>query len=204
MYHVQSCSRNKQPCSKSHGAFFYIWLSRYPCILQPILQIMLEKASQAHSQHSGLPQLMFSDSGIDDELSAFVKTGLIHPEQPFTSPVLAPLRSQAKLTHSGQFGIYPQLSGSLDHPLVPHEPLASKPVVLPDSYLDNYQATFADLSGGWDGLFHEVPQPSYTFTTTSHTMQPSGEGTMLDDRWGSFMHNYSILMEPSLRQNAPC
>jgi hypothetical protein len=172
--------------------------------LQPILQIMLDKAQ---SQHSGLQEPLLLDSQPDDELLFFAGPArLVSREQPFTSPTLVPLQPQSKLAHSGQFGMYPQPSGSLDHHLLPHEPLASKPLSLPDNYLDNFPATFADLSGGWDGLFHEVSQSSYGFpsTSTSHTMQPSGEGAMLDDRWAAFMHNYSILTDPSQRQHIPC
>jgi len=150
---------------------------------------------------------MLSDSQPDDELSIFAgRTRLVSSEQSFASPVPAPRQPPSKPTHtSGQPGTYPH-QGPLDHRLLPHEPLPSMHVVLPDSYLDNYHATFADLSGGWDGLFHEVPQPSYGYTTnpTPHAVRPSGEGAMLDDRWTSFMHNYNILTEPPQRQIPTC
>lgn len=167
----------------------------------PILQIMLDKALQAHSQHH---EPMLSDPQTDDEFSILAsQTRLGSPEQPSTSEVPAHLPAQSNSIHNGQFDIYPHLDRPLDHPLLPHEPLVGKPMALPDNYLDSHQATFADLSGGWDGLFHEVPQPSYTSapTSTSHTMQLSGDGAMLDDRWASFMHNYSILTDPSQHQN---
>jgi hypothetical protein len=168
---------------------------------------MLHKATQANSQHPGLHPAVFSDSQPDDELSIFAgQTRLVSPEQPFISPTPTPRPSASKLTHSGQLGIYSQQLGSLEHSLLPHEPLPNKQVFLPDSYLDNFPATFSDLSGGWDGLFHEVPQPSYASasSSTSYTMHSSGEGAMLDDRWASFMHNYNILPEPSQRQNPTC
>jgi hypothetical protein len=178
----------------------------YPCILQPILQIMLHKALQAHSQLSESHEV---DSQPDDELSLFAgQTRLVSPEQPFTSPAPTPKprQPQSKPTLGGQHGIYSPQLGSSDHHLLPHEPLPNKQVFLPDNYLDNFQATFSDLSGGWDGLFHEVPQPSYAFApnSVSHTAHPSGEGAMLGDRWSSFMHNYNILTETSHRNNPPC
>ena len=168
-----------------------------PCILQPILQVMLHKALEAHSQHSESHE---GDSQPDDELSLFAgQTRLISPEQPFTSPAPTPKprQSQAKPNHGGPLGVYAQHSSSLGHQLVPHEPLPNKRVFFPDNYPENFQATFSDLSGGWDGLFHEIPQPSYAFgsSTHSHSPRPSGEGAMLDDRWSSFMHNYNILEE---------
>ena len=162
---------------------------------------MLDAALKAHSQQSGLYEPMLSDSQTDDEFSIFAsQTALIKPDRPFTSPAPVYLQPHSKPVDSRQFDVYPPLPGPLDHPLLPHEPLTSKPVVLPTDYLDHYQAqaTFADLSGGWDGLFREVPQ-LFMSNSTSHTMQPSGEGSMLDDRWASFMHNYSIVTEPSHR-----
>ncbi|KAF8237437.1 hypothetical protein L208DRAFT_1247461 [Tricholoma matsutake] len=168
----------------------------------PILQIMLRKALQAHSQHSNPHDTILSDSHPDDELSIFAgRTRLVSPEQPFTSPATTPRPSQSRLTHNEPLGVYSQQLGSLDHQLLPRESLPNKQVFLPDNYIDNYQATFSDLSGGWDGLFHEVPQPSYAVasSSTSHTIHPSGDGAMVDDRWASFMHNYNILTQPSQR-----
>ena len=60
--------------------------------------------------------------------------------------------------------------------------------------------TIAQLSGGWDGLFHEVPGPSYglptqgggVYTGGPNQGQPIGDGAMLDDRWASFM-NYGFI-----------
>lgn len=168
---------------------------------QPILQIMLHKALQAHSQHNGLPEPMLSDpaSEVEDEVSIYLgQPRVVGPERPpaIVTPT-PPLLQTVPTPHRGHHEIYSQPSSLQDHSLLSHEPLTSKPATLPDNDLDHFRATFADLSGGWDGLFHEVPQPSYGFasTATSH-MQPSGEGTMLDDRWASFMHNYNILTDP--------
>jgi hypothetical protein len=161
---------------------------------------MHDKAVQAHSQHSDLHMPVLSDSQADDELSIFGgQTRLVIPEQPFTSPVPAPRQSHPKPIYRG-LETFPLPTGSLDHRLLPHEPLLSKPLAPPDGYLDpTYQATFADLSGGWHSFFHEVPQSSYGFASapSPHPMQPSGDGSMLDDRWASFMHNFNILGEPS-------
>jgi hypothetical protein len=163
---------------------------------------MHDKAVQAHSQHSDLHMPVLSDSQADDEFAIFAgQTRLVSPEQPFTSPTPAPRQSHSKLIHRGQIETFPLPASPLDHRLLPHELLSCKPSVSTDSYLDTYQATFADLSGGWNGFFHEVPQSSYGFASTSspHHMQPSGEGSMLDDRWTSFMHNYNIMAVPSPR-----
>ena len=84
--------------------------------------------------------------------------------------------------------------------------------------------TFADLSGGWNGLFHEVSGPQHsaysylsghgstshqhsgtgpgwraqgTSSNHPHSYTPLGSDTlMLDDRWASFM-NYGVLEEPT-------
>lgn len=71
----------------------------------------------------------------------------------------------------------------------------------PLSYTSDGRATFADLSQGWDGLFHETPSlapgMSYLQPAPSYPVNNGyGEGAMLDDRWSSFMHNYSILNDP--------
>lgn len=61
--------------------------------------------------------------------------------------------------------------------------------------------TFADLSGGWGGMFHEVTG-SYGQQMPSLTPQsyqtPIGEGGMLDDRWSSFMHHYGVVSQPPM------
>ncbi|KAF8653676.1 hypothetical protein AX16_003827 [Volvariella volvacea WC 439] len=69
--------------------------------------------------------------------------------------------------------------------------------------------TFADLSGGWDGLFREVPAPTFGMQAAPassgrqehlnplYQQHPVGEGGMIDDRWSSFMHNYGIVSADS-------
>lgn len=174
---------------------------------QPILEIMLRKAMLANSPRAGSHDAALPDLLSDDELAIFAgQTRLVSPEKPFPSLDATPRSLSLKLGIPGQLGDYCQLgsSSAMHHPLLPGEPLSNKPGFLPDNYLDNAQATFSDLSGGWDGLFHEIPQPLYTLSPTrsssSDAVHSSGEDTMLDDRWASFVHNYSILSEPSSSQ----
>jgi hypothetical protein len=161
---------------------------------------------QANLQHSGSLGTVLSYPPPDDDVAVFANhSRLLDPKQPLISPVSTPRPSASKLNHSGQVGVHTRPSDSLEHPLLPHQPPLNKQAFLPgpDNYLDNFQPTFSDLSGGWDGLFHEVPQPSFNFgsNSTSYPMHLSGEGAMLDDRWASFVHNYSAITEPSQRQN---
>ncbi|KAF9467158.1 hypothetical protein BDZ94DRAFT_1305645 [Collybia nuda] len=163
----------------------------------PILEIMLQKAFRAREHFHERREPIPSETQHDDELSIFGgKTRLVNPQQFPVSPFMAPgvpqlksalpARNQTAFAHEQFPGHLQQITASENH------------ARSSSNYLDNLQATFADLSGGWDGLFHEVPGPSYglsTNTNPTYPVQQSGNGIMLDDRWSSFMHNYSILAE---------
>ncbi|KAF8077998.1 hypothetical protein FPV67DRAFT_26495 [Lyophyllum atratum] len=165
---------------------------------QPILQIMLQKASQAREHYRQRRAPVVTETQPDDELAIFGgRTRLVS-----TLPSLALPSSKAKSNaRTIQQPLRPacptEQQFSLDGVLHQNSPLA-------DRHLGNLQATFADLSGGWDGLFHEVPQPSHGFPGNPGSPYPAaglGEGVMLDDRWSSFMHHYSILAEPTQPQH---
>lgn len=61
-------------------------------------------------------------------------------------------------------------------------------------------ATFAALSQGWEGLFHETPMaPIYTANGgTGLNYHGHVSAAMLDDRWSSFMHDYGVLNAPRI------
>jgi hypothetical protein len=185
--------------SRAARAMVTTFILRHETLLkvpQPILQIMLEKAFRAREHFQARHEPVLSETQPDDELSIFGgKTRLVNPQQRPASPTIAPLTSQPKpvglTTNQGAFDQY--FREHHQQPALPESAGSHS-----GNYLDNLQATFADLSGGWDGLFHEVPGPSYGLATNSNPTYPpqqSGDGVMLDDRWSSFMHNYSILAE---------
>ncbi|KAJ7594047.1 hypothetical protein C8J56DRAFT_426624 [Mycena floridula] len=72
------------------------------------------------------------------------------------------------------------------------------PVTNPDLYSNPNamgQTTFADLSQGWPGMFHEtpvIPAHGVQFDAAFVSGNYSGDSAMLDDRWSSFMHNYNL------------
>ncbi|KIY70219.1 hypothetical protein CYLTODRAFT_371322 [Cylindrobasidium torrendii FP15055 ss-10] len=90
-------------------------------------------------------------------------------------------------------------------------------------YPHNQYTTFADLTQGWDGLFHETsvgPGMGLGFGGGGGRIGPGhgmGDGTgiggglrvgtginadeMMDDRWVNFMNNYGIMSEPGPRHS---
>ncbi|KAF5384413.1 hypothetical protein D9615_003300 [Tricholomella constricta] len=158
----------------------------------PVLQVMLKKASLARDHYNQRRAPVVTETQPDDELSIFGGRTRLVPSVRLLSPEPMSNRrhSSPQTPHpKGPTGQLSALDGAANQSSTP-----------PDRYLDNLHATFADLSGGWDGLFHEVPQPSHGLPGTSRSPYPppeSGEGAMLEDRWSSFMHNYSILTEPT-------
>lgn len=90
-------------------------------------------------------------------------------------------------------------------PPPPPMPTQSTLRVPPPSSIPSLQSsaahltTFADLSHGWDGMFHETPAPQaqYTAGLSPHVV-PSMGGQMLDDRWLYFMNHYDILSDPRM------
>ncbi|KAG6906781.1 hypothetical protein DXG01_012146 [Tephrocybe rancida] len=165
--------------------------------------LMLDKASQARERYTQRQNPATSETRPDDELLIFGGQTRLVSSQPIAialpPPIdatprarLSDLRTPQSKSHASQT---PQLlverpaGSSHDHnPYVQHQP--------------DLRATFADLSGGWNGLFHEVPQPSHSVAQegvgSPYPALESGDGAMLDDRWSSFMHNYNIIQEPYL------
>ncbi|KAG6816394.1 hypothetical protein H0H87_006306 [Tephrocybe sp. NHM501043] len=170
--------------------------------------LMLQKASQAREQSQRRQAPIVPEARPDDELSIFggrtrlVSSHLESATQPLPRPIdatptIESSRSSASQTRnqaglpsstsspSPSFNIAPQRNHHNSHTQQQFDQR-------------NHPTTFADLSGGWDGLFHEVPQPSRARSTGSpYPALESGDVTMLDDRWASFMHTYNILDEPS-------
>ena len=71
-----------------------------------------------------------------------------------------------------------------------------QPEPVSGSQLDSNPAMLGDVSGGWDSLFYERPQPSY-----QHLAGKAGNSN-LTDSMAPFM-NYGVLMEPSFFQPHP-
>jgi len=141
----------------------------------PILSIMLQKALRARELYRQRKEPVVLEAQLDDELFIFGgRTRLVSPPSP------TPPDSPQSTTYKP---LDPTRSYSAGSSSALNEPLTQPPETCLHS-----QATFADLSGGWNGLFHEVPQPSGV-TCSSYN---ASNASMLDDRWSCFMHNYNI------------
>lgn len=149
---------------------------------------MLQKAYEARERYLSRREPTYNDGQPDDELSIFGgQTRLVNPKE---STIAQPPRHAAADHRPSK--VAPE--GIVLSPVYP-----DPRVDTPQQY-DYNHTTFADLSGGWDGLFHEVPRPAYETRSNSGPRQSvnpiaSGEGAMLDDKWSSFMHNYGILSD---------
>ncbi|KAK0484537.1 hypothetical protein IW261DRAFT_1457256 [Armillaria novae-zelandiae] len=172
----------------------------------PILEPMLLKARQTR-RDSGV--LRFPDSNAEDDISIFAgRPTVLHPTEPdelYTITNPQGLSVPPKRFHSDP----PYLPSHAQRPIqttVNLPPLVapvSETGHLPPSlqtllHHPEHQTTFADLSAGWDGLFHEMPGPQALLynTSASQTDYPPlsvNEPAMLDDRWSYFMHSYGIL-----------
>lgn len=164
-----------------------------------ILQVMLQKASQAREHYKQRRAPVVAETRPDDELSIFGgKMRLVSPPPSLALPSTSKPKPSTRSVRRTLRPAYP-----IQQPLLLDEILHQNNS-LPDNYLDNLHVTFADLSAGWGGLFHEVPQASHGLPGnpgSPYSTAESVEGTMLDDRWSSFMHNYSILTEPTQPHN---
>ncbi|KAG5639732.1 hypothetical protein H0H81_000012 [Sphagnurus paluster] len=153
--------------------------------------IMLQKAFKAREHYSQQRTLVVTQKQPDDELSIFGGQARLVSETLPTSSASVPSSKQSgqrELRSADLVDQLPALDGLFNH---------SDALQFPDYFADNAQATFADLSGGWDGMFHEVPQPAASLPGGSNALcllSDSGDA-MLDDRWSFFMHNYSILTD---------
>ncbi|KAG6808486.1 hypothetical protein H0H92_003983 [Tricholoma furcatifolium] len=167
-------------------------------LLQPILQLMLDKAFQVREDYHQRRKPVVPETQID-ELSIFGgQTRLVNTQAersaapPHDSS--SPPHVFRRKTHAGQS--CPSSSIPIPPPRKPegfgHDPRQR-------SYFETgakHRATFADISGGWGGLFREASQPPEGIPSSSRSVYPaleSGNAAMLDDRWLSFMHNYNIL-----------
>ncbi|KNZ81115.1 hypothetical protein J132_03107 [Termitomyces sp. J132] len=157
----------------------------------PILQLMLEKAFHAKERYRQRQPPVVHETRPDDELSIFGGRTRLVASQSTTST----------LSNSGlDVNLFTSSSAdeALDSQVQDHTRYRSDP--------RNENVTFADLSGGWDGLFHGAPQPNSRHlpgnSSSPYPILESGDGTMLDDRWSSFMHNYNILREPTQHHSA--
>ncbi len=170
---------------------------------------MLLKARQTR-RDSGV--LRFPDSSAEDDISIFAgRPTVLHPTEPdelYTITNPQGLSVPPKRFHSDP----PYLPSHAQRPIqttVNLPPLVapiSESGRLPPSlqtllHHPEHQTTFADLSAGWDGLFHEMPAPQALLYTTSSSQADypplsMSEPAMLDDRWSYFMHSYGILDDP--------
>lgn len=158
---------------------------------------MRQKAIQAQKSYHRRPGesvVDYTNISFDDELAIFGgRTRLVAPKRSFerlpttTPSVVRPAAAESGLARdhsSGRSQSYVHNRGHTQRHS--HAPLAE--VTHP-----------ADLSIGWEGLYREIPEPSYGSGTgdsgAMHTANSLGEGFMLDDRWSSFMHHYGILSD---------
>ncbi|GLB35003.1 putative fungal specific transcription factor [Lyophyllum shimeji] len=166
----------------------------------PILEVMLQKAHKARENYRQRRSPLVEEIRPDDELSIFGgKTRLVSPPPPLALPSSSKPKPH---THSSEQT--PHHPCSMEQRSL-RDRILHQDGELSDCYLENFHATFADLSGGWDGLFHEVPQASQALAAnvgSPYSVPGSVEGPMLDDRWSAFMHNYNILSETAHPQHS--
>lgn len=152
---------------------------------------MLRKAYQARGSYQAHLAPVLTEAQPDDELSIFGgRTRLIVPNRSTGHESAGPMLSHTADVEDTDSGDPLHRPASVPVHHAPH-PIVNLP--------ENLQRTFADLSGGWNGLFHEIPRPSHGLPlhpTGNQPVHPTGSGAMLDDKWSSFMHNYGILEDP--------
>jgi hypothetical protein len=75
----------------------------------------------------------------------------------------------------------------------------------PQSYVVN-DATSAGLPLNWEGLYREIPEPSYSYgpgtnysNSAAGPADPPADSVMLEDRWSSFMHHYTMMGDVQTR-----
>ncbi|KAF7974586.1 hypothetical protein HWV62_11856 [Athelia sp. TMB] len=159
----------------------------------PILNGMLEKGRQA--RQSALLNTARTPVESYDELAIFGgRTGLVLPKGNAND-------HSASVSNSPPFNIDPFLLPAMPSLL----PDARTPTgtVFPSALGDPQQLYFMDdedLSApdSWEGLYREIPEPSYSYGASvvnpgfTGPANPLGEA-MLEDRWSSFMHQYALL-----------
>ena len=166
---------------------------------QPILLRMREKALQSRQPNLEDGRLdSYSPVEPFDEIAIFAgRTGLVKPKHSFdvVSPVEPPsgirLPSIPNLLHPPLAGIVP--------PPVSHSSYRSDPNPQSAYIANDTTTTSADLPLNWEGLYREIPSPSYhygtegTYPDTAGPTNAPTEGVMLEDRWSSFMHHYAMI-----------
>ncbi|KAG6864818.1 hypothetical protein C0991_006939 [Blastosporella zonata] len=172
----------------------------------PILQVMLEKAFQARERYRQRQKPVLPEARPDDELSIFGGRTRLVSTHPVITSLIAAANGGCSSSESP-----PQTSSQANPPIAPsdddlqnqrHSHNNAFYTTQRQTNQRSPRATFADLSGGWDGLFHEVPRPSRGVPPQGTMNSPypaleSGDAAMLDDRWSSFMHSYNILEDPT-------
>ncbi|KAF5392896.1 hypothetical protein D9757_000804 [Collybiopsis confluens] len=172
----------------------------------PVLHAMLQKAIEAQkTQRSPVRVEMAKGFPSDRPQAAYAAQPLLrstnddhhkHVYQPFSEPtyVSGPPSLPKISTNFTEKDEFPA------SPLDPYTYALNRPLSSPTPLIPRNTSDRRNLSQSWGGLFHEVP----TFSTqdiNSHkykrgpTLNASyGEGTMIHDRWSSFM-DYNVLDE---------
>ena len=155
---------------------------------QPVLDVMLQKASQARALYSQSREPVFPVTRADDEFSFVAgRTKLVNNLDDSSNPHPShSSSSQGTATSTSNYGSSSALYYNATGPLS-------------GSYLNSIPATLADIGGGWDGLFYELPQPSYQRLVGKGG---KSERTWVDDSTTPFM-NYGVLMQPPFSQSHP-
>ncbi|KAF9034692.1 hypothetical protein BDZ89DRAFT_1062420 [Hymenopellis radicata] len=147
-----------------------------------------------------------------DDMPVFDSSDIIVPQKPFIpppAPAPAPLLGNTNVTPPslllGEYTSGPSTQRFANFAQPP--PLRTSTVLPPLSsfHATDHLTTFADLSHGWDGMFHETSAPYSSAMYSSMPAQATNNvgmnvmgNQMLDDRWLYFMNNYDILSDPRL------
>lgn len=163
---------------------------------------MHRKALLARQQVVEDPKTGFPTVEPYDELAMFGgRTGLVLPKRPLASNKVPFMNS----TRDFQITSIPSSSQSRSAAVmapqaVSNDPYQSHFQIHPSIFGDELPPHGSNLPTDWEGLYREIPEPSYSFgsgTGYSDTMvglaNPPGEGVMLEDRWTSFMHQYGMI-----------
>jgi len=170
----------------------------------PILQTMRKKALQ--SRQSDLDDDKPDHPCIEpyDELAIFGgRTGLVMPQRQLNVATPAEPSSGIRLPSIPNL-LHPPPTEVM-RPSVSHPSCRSD--LQPQSYVVNEAtSTSTGLSLNWEGLYREIPEPSYSYGPgTNYSDAAAGpanlptDGVMLEDRWSSFMHHYAMMGDVQTR-----
>ncbi len=166
---------------------------------------MLQKARATARELQILPN---TRAPIND-MPIFDSSEMMVPQKPFIlPPAPAPLPNNAIVTPPSMLlGEYTSGASQRLPNYAQPPPLQSSSLLPPLSsfHATDHLTTFADLSHGWDGMFHETSAPYSSSMYGSTPAQATNAvntnimgNQMLDDRWLYFMNNYDILSDPRL------